>query len=100
MHRIRTIFIEGQGIYYNIDDLFPIVGINKEIYMKNAYECLKNNQRAGVRGIKKLFNKYLYKEEIKGATGVQEHIYCHHNFFTRFGHPDIEGLIYNKILRL
>lgn len=99
MHRIRTIFIEGQGIYYNIDDLFPIVGINKEIYMKNAYECLKNSQRAGVRGIKKLFNKYLYKEEIKGATGVQEHLYCHHRFFTCFGHPDIAGLIYNKILR-
>jgi hypothetical protein len=99
MYRIRTIFIEGQGIYYNIDDLFPIVGINKEIYMKNAYEYLKNSQRAGVRGIKKLFNKYLYKEEIKGATGVQEHLYCHHRFFTHFGHPDIAGLIYNKILR-
>lgn len=99
MHRIRTIFIEGQGLYYNIDDLFPIVGINKEIYMKNAIERVKNNQRAGIRGTKKLFNKYLYKEKIKGATGVQEHLYCHHLFFTHFGSPDIDGLIYNKILR-
>lgn len=100
MHRIRTIFIEGQGIYYNIDDLFAIVGINKEIYMKNAYEILKNDLKHKVRGAKKLFNKYLYKEEIKGATGVQEHLYCHHRFFTHFGHPDIDGLLYNKIFRL
>lgn len=97
MHKVRTIILEGIGIFYCIDDLFPIIGVNKEIFMKNAYECLKNSQKAGVRRIKKLFNKYCYKEEIKGATGIQEYIYCHRDFLRLFGHPDIWCEIYNLL---
>lgn len=30
MYRVRTIILEGKGAFYNVDDLFPILGINKK----------------------------------------------------------------------
>lgn len=84
MYRVRTIILEGKGAFYNIDDLFPILGINKKIFFTSIYNFVKSCRKVGVIKPQKFLDRYCYKEEIKGANGTQEHIYCHKQFFEYF----------------
>ena len=84
MYRVRTIILEGKGAFYNVDDLFPILGINKKIFFISIYNFVKSCRNVGVIKPQKFLDRYCYKEEIKGANGTQEHIYCHRQFFEYF----------------
>ena len=84
MYRVRTIILEGKGAFYNVDDLFPILGINKKIFFTSIYNFVKSCRKVGVIKPQKFLDRYCYKEEIKGANGTQEHIYCHKQFFEYF----------------
>jgi hypothetical protein len=85
MQRIRAIVPSGKNsIFYNLDDLFSFLGINKDIFLKSIYEHIKSCKKAGLFIPQKVWDKYSSKEEIKGTDGVQEHIYCHKEFFKYF----------------
>ena len=84
MYRVRTIILEGKGAFYNVDDLFPILGINKKKFFTSIYNFVKSCKNVGVIKPQKFLDRYCYKEEIKGANGTQEHIYCHKQFFEYF----------------
>lgn len=85
MQRIRAIIPQdNKGIFYNIDDIFSILGINKDIFFSSIYNFVKSCRNVGVIKPQKFLDKYCYKENIKGANGTQEHIYCHKQFFEYF----------------
>ena len=85
MQRIRAIIPqENKGIFYNVDDLFPILGINKKIFFSSIYNFVKSCKKVGVIKPQSFLDRYCYKENIKGANGIQEHIYCHKQFFEYF----------------
>lgn len=98
MKRIRVIIPDGKkSIFYNIDDLFSFLGINKEIFLSSVYEHVKSCKNAGFFIPQKVLEKYYYKEEIKGTNGVQEHIYCHKEFFKYFCSSD-DLILITKLL--
>ena len=89
MQRIRTIIPkEGEGFFYNINDLLPLIPMEKEQWHKLFNEftkfCASIREETGSMGLQKIFDRYLFFEEIKGANEVQQHIYCHREFFYFF----------------
>ena len=68
MYRVRTIILEGKGAFYNVDDLFSILGINKKIFFTSIYNFVKSCRNVGVIKPQKFLDRYCYKEEIKGEN--------------------------------
>lgn len=89
MQRIRTIIPkEGEGVFYHIDDLLPLIPMKRDEWDELVNE-IKNHALVYLKewqwgGLLKIFDKFQFVEEIHGATGTQKHFYYHREFFRFF----------------
>jgi hypothetical protein len=88
MERVRTIvrpLKSDKKLFYNVEDILAVLGISFEYWQKkwNSFEKNVNAQRkCGYNGLLIFFKNNQFIEEIKGATGIRQDLYCSKDLIT------------------